>query len=77
MLPRPHALLAASALALLLAGCPSRSDGPAPSSAPQKCTKVGQTCEYAPNKLGSCVMRDNCTGDCLVSVPALNGHIRG
>jgi hypothetical protein len=54
---------------LLLSGCPSRTDGsggPAPASSPQKCTKVGQTCEYSPNKLGSCVMRDNCAEDCLV-----------
>jgi hypothetical protein len=49
------------------AACQSRGSGPAPStSEPQKCTRVGQTCEYSPNKLGSCVLRDNCTEDCLV-----------
>ncbi len=54
-------------LALWLAGCPSQSSsGAAPSASPQKCTHVGQTCEYSPNKLGSCVMRDNCAQDCLV-----------
>lgn len=51
-----------------LAGCPSTPSGSKPSTdaqAPQ-CTRVGQTCEFAPNKLGSCVQRDNCTVDCLV-----------
>ncbi len=60
---------AAAALALLFAGCQTRSDaggGPTPATTPQKCTRVGQTCEYSPNKLGSCVMRDNCSEDCLV-----------
>ena len=66
MLPRPTVFLAAAPLALILAGCPSRSSGPTPASQPQKCTRVGQSCEFAPNKLGSCVMRDNCSGDCLV-----------
>jgi hypothetical protein len=52
-----------------IAGCPS-SQGAAGASADaqaaQPCLRVGQTCEYAPNKLGSCVQRDNCTQDCLV-----------
>jgi hypothetical protein len=70
--PRYHAsivrsLLLAVALALL-AGCPSPTDGARPSSdaQAQQCTAFGQTCEYAPNKLGSCVRRENCTTDCLV-----------
>jgi hypothetical protein len=52
----------------LLGGCRSSQDGAHPASDAQAaaCTKVGQTCEYAPNKLGSCVQRDNCTADCLV-----------
>jgi hypothetical protein len=49
-----------------LAACQSPGSGPAPSSGPQKCTRIGQTCEYSPNKLGSCVLRDNCSEDCLV-----------
>jgi len=49
-----------------LAGCQSPGNGAAPSTGPQKCTRVGQTCEYSPNKLGSCVLRDNCSEDCLV-----------
>ncbi len=62
-------LVAAAAVALLCAGCQTSSAGGgglAPASTPQKCTHVGQTCEYSPNKLGSCVMRDNCAEDCLV-----------
>jgi hypothetical protein len=64
-----HRILAgaAGAMALtLLIACPSPGSAPAPSSEPQKCTRVGQTCEFSPNKLGSCVLRDNCSQDCLV-----------
>jgi hypothetical protein len=59
--------LLAAALALL-AACPSSQDGARPSGDAQApaCTRIGQTCEFAPNKLGSCVQRDNCTTDCLV-----------
>ena len=55
-------------ITLLLAACQTRSDSsaPTPASTAPKCTHVGQTCEFAPNKLGSCVMRDNCSEDCLV-----------
>jgi hypothetical protein len=52
--------------ALVLAGCPSRQDGARPSSGTTACTRIGQTCEVSPNKLGSCVQRDDCTQDCLV-----------
>jgi hypothetical protein len=31
-----------------------------------KCTSVGQTCEFSPGKLGTCVARDDCTSDCFV-----------
>lgn len=47
-------------------GCQAQSGGAAPASPPDKCTRVGQTCEFSKNKLGSCVMRDNCAEDCLV-----------
>ena len=34
---------------------------------PKACTKFGEQCEVSPGKLGSCVVRDNCSGkDCLV-----------
>lgn len=59
--------IAAIATLVLLAACQSPgSTGPSPSSQPQKCTRVGQSCEFSPNKLGSCVLRDNCSEDCLV-----------
>ena len=64
-----HRILAgaAGALALtLVAACQSRGRGSAPSSEPQKCTRIGQSCEFSPDKLGSCVLRDNCSEDCLV-----------
>jgi len=39
--------------------CPQQtSDAPAETRAP--CKEVGQRCEFAPGKLGSCVVRDNC-----------------
>jgi hypothetical protein len=47
-------------------GCPSRSDmRPTPSKA---CTKFGDSCEFSPGKLGTCVALDPCTksGDCFV-----------
>ncbi|HEY8090353.1 MAG TPA: hypothetical protein VIF09_20970 [Polyangiaceae bacterium] len=61
-----RSLLLASSLAL--AGCQSPPAGARPSGDAQakQCTEFGQTCEYAPNKLGSCVRRENCTTDCLV-----------
>jgi hypothetical protein len=67
--PRPWPLSRLAHWLLLgLAGCPSPSSAAPASDAqpPPACTHVGQTCEYAPNKLGSCVQRDNCTQDCLV-----------
>jgi hypothetical protein len=63
-----RSLLVTAALAIL-SGCPSTPEGQARPDAQAQmpaCTRVGQTCEYAPNKLGSCVQRDNCAADCLV-----------
>ncbi len=58
-------LVRAVLTALLFCGCPSKSERSAP--APQACTAFGQRCEFAPGKLGACVVRENCTGkDCLV-----------
>ena len=53
-------------LLLLLTGCPG---GPPHRAAPAPCTKFGDNCEFAPGKLGSCVVRDGCTGggsECFV-----------
>jgi hypothetical protein len=46
--------------------CPQQtSDAPAETRAP--CKEVGQRCEFAPGKLGSCVVRDNChEANCFV-----------
>jgi hypothetical protein len=58
-------------LALLLAaallGCPpDDKKSPAP-TASGACEKVGQSCEFSPGKLGTCVQKDDCkTGNCFV-----------
>lgn len=63
-----------AALALALFGCPPASDkaasdggSPAALAKPLGCAKVGDSCEFAPGKLGSCVHVDDCTNEpCLV-----------
>jgi hypothetical protein len=51
-------------LALLCSGCPGKRD--AKPSTPSRCERFGQSCEFSPGKLGSCVERTNCTsGNCL------------
>jgi hypothetical protein len=55
-MPVVRPLLAVALLAL--AGCP-----PADKKTQEpSCSKVGQTCTFAPGKLGTCVKRDDCTG---------------
>lgn len=50
-------------LGLVLPGCPEKAAEPPPKA----CTAFGQTCEFAPGKLGACVVKDDCSGpDCLV-----------
>jgi hypothetical protein len=58
-------VIALALVAFVLAGCPEKvSPAKADASA---CTKIGQSCEYAPGKLGSCVQQDDCaTPPCLV-----------
>jgi hypothetical protein len=52
--------------AALLACPPEDKKAPAPAS-PTACAKVGQSCEYSPGKLGTCVTKDGCQGDgCFV-----------
>ena len=72
-LPRYAARMRILALAIafrffVLVGCPGSHDGGGPPSGTTSstCTRFGQTCEVSPNKLGSCVVRDNCQVDCLV-----------
>ena len=46
-------------------GCEKASNDAPAALAP--CKEVGQRCEYAPGKLGACVLRDGCRGDaCFV-----------
>jgi hypothetical protein len=53
-------------LALALSACPpaDQKKTPPPSSSSSSslsvCSKVGQTCEVSPGKLGSCVQKDDC-----------------
>lgn len=57
---------ASLSLAILLTGCPpaeqkgSPSSSSASSAGPGGCSKVGQSCEFSPGKLGSCVQKDDC-----------------
>lgn len=55
-------------VAITLTGCPPASDkSSGASSKAMACTKVGDTCEFSPGKLGSCVHKDDCTVEpCLV-----------
>jgi hypothetical protein len=46
---------------LALTACPSKSPDVEP------CKTFGQTCQYAPGKLGSCVYKTGCDRpDCLI-----------
>jgi hypothetical protein len=50
---------------LLAAGCPE--SGKPRSAEPKRCERFGDTCDFAPGKLGACVQKDDCTGsNCLV-----------
>jgi hypothetical protein len=57
-------ILLISGFVLTLTGCPpaeQKASGDASSSAaPSVCTKVGQSCEVSPGKLGTCVQKDDC-----------------
>ena len=47
-------------LSVVVLGCPpDDKKGPAP-AAPKTCEKVGQSCEFSPGKLGTCVQKDDC-----------------
>jgi len=55
-------------LLLSVTGCPARSHDKADPSL-SACRKFGDRCEFLPGKLGSCVVRDGCTGtgsECFV-----------
>jgi hypothetical protein len=63
--PRWLAPPLAVAVALALVGCPPAGDNKdekkAAPKTPTVCAKVGDTCEFSPGKLGSCIQRDDCT----------------
>lgn len=52
--------LTSIAILVLLAGCPP-ADQQKKSSPPATCAKFGDTCEFSPGKLGTCVTKDGCT----------------
>ncbi|HSO30987.1 MAG TPA: hypothetical protein VLT33_00685 [Labilithrix sp.] len=64
---RAVVLLFVLAGASTLLGCPPDDKKlPAPAAAPKGCEKVGQSCEFSPGKLGTCVQKDDCkTGSCF------------
>jgi hypothetical protein len=52
-------------VALFLCACPGKSERY--EEKPKPCERFGQTCEFAPKKLGTCVEKMDCTGaGCLV-----------
>ncbi len=56
--------LLAFAFLISLAACPGNADKK--SSALPPCSKFGDSCEFSPGKLGSCVMKDGCSeGNCF------------
>jgi hypothetical protein len=53
-------------LIALLAACPEQDKSRAPAKLPA-CKELGQSCEFSPGKLGSCVQIDGCReGNCFV-----------
>lgn len=59
---RSHLLLVAASL---LMGCPpedkAKKETPPATRAQEACTRFGQSCEFSPGKLGTCVTKDGCT----------------
>jgi len=47
-------------VALAVTGCPPENKRDPAKTDPTVCTKVGQSCEFSPGKLGSCVQKDDC-----------------
>jgi hypothetical protein len=71
MFPASHLRFSGPLLAFcllsLLPACPPSSTAPQdaaaePAKAGGACARIGQTCEFAPGKLGTCVQKDDCQG---------------
>jgi hypothetical protein len=61
---RARSLLLVLVLGTALLGCPpDDKKQPAPAAAAKACEKVGQSCEFSPGKLGTCVQKDDCKTD--------------
>lgn len=64
---RPLAITLFALATTTLFGCPPDDKKAPPPAAAKACEKVGQSCEYSPGKLGTCVQKDDCpTGSCFV-----------
>jgi hypothetical protein len=58
------AAFAVACAGMLLACPPATKRDKAPTT---ECTKFGETCEFSPGKLGTCVIREGCTqGSCFI-----------
>ena len=47
---------------LLLAGCPPADKRDVAPARTDGCTRMGQSCEVSPGKLGTCVEKTDCAG---------------
>ncbi len=57
-------LARAMGASVLLLACPPATKRDKPPAA--ECSKFGETCEFSPGKLGTCVIREGCTqGNCF------------
>lgn len=61
------AAIAAFSSAIVLLGCPPATKREVSEKAEAgACQRVGDSCEYSPGKLGTCVAKDDCpSGSCL------------
>jgi hypothetical protein len=63
----PLGALLLPVLSAALLGCPPDDKKTPVPTAAGACEKVGQSCEFSPGKLGTCVQKDDCkTASCFV-----------
>ena len=60
MAHRMRALFLVVVSSTFVLACPPEGKRDPVKSDPTVCSKVGQTCEFSPGKLGSCVQKDDC-----------------